>query len=223
MPMPVFEQLLVWMDPVKRPGPESMAVDDWILETMETPVLRVYGWLNKWGSIGYFADLATAKAALPELEWVRRRTGGGVVDHRTDWTYTVFAPADTGIARIRGAESYRIIHEALVGALRHEDIDAFLSRGADSSVAALCFDSPVGHDLIDAEGRKLAGAGQRRTRQGLLHQGSVAVPCDEDSSRGRSGRLADLLAEKWRFVDLHVPHGWISGRIHSHYSRPDRA
>lgn len=223
MPMTVFEQLLVWIDPVKRPGPDSMAVDDWILETMETPVLRVYGWLGEWGSIGYFADLATAKATLPELEWVRRRTGGGVVDHRADWTYTVFAPAGNGIARMRGAESYRIIHEALVGALRHEAIDVFLSRGADASAAALCFESPVGYDLIDAAGRKLAGAGQRRTRQGLLHQGSVAVPCDEDVSRGRSGRLAGLLAEKWRPVDLHVPDEWISGRIQSHYNRPDRA
>jgi lipoate-protein ligase A len=39
-----------------------------------------------------------------------------------------------------------------------------------------CFEKPVAWDLVDRQGRKLAGAGQRRTRRGLLHQGSVVVP-----------------------------------------------
>ena len=39
----VFERLLLWLDPVKRPGPEAMAVDEWLLETAAQPILRVYG------------------------------------------------------------------------------------------------------------------------------------------------------------------------------------
>lgn len=215
--MPVFEQLHVWIDPVKRPGPEAMAVDEWLLETVEVPVLRIYGWQGEWGSIGYFGKLASAQTAFPELEWVRRWTGGGTVDHRADWTYTVVAPADSSIAGMRGAESYRILHEALAQALRDESIDAHLSPGADLTGAALCFENPVGHDLIDSVGRKLAGAGQRRTRRGLLHQGSVAAPCDTDVSEKRGGRMAVLIAVRWKKVELQPPTDWIDHNIRSRY------
>lgn len=220
--MPVFEQLNVWIDPVKRPGPEAMAVDEWLLETMVTPVLRIYGWLGEWGSVGYFGQLTAARAAFPELEWVRRWTGGGTVDHRADWSYTVVAPAGTVIAGLRGAESYRILHEALARTLLDEGIDARLSTGADLTGAALCFENPVGHDLIDPAGRKLAGAGQRRTRRGLLHQGSVAAPCDEETSSKRSARLADLLANQWLHVDLQPPRSWLVGKINFRYGNPER-
>jgi len=219
--MAAFEQLCVWIDPVKRPGPEAMAVDEWLLETMEVPVLRIYGWLGAWGSVGYFGKLGAARVAFPELKWVRRWTGGGTVDHRADWTYTLISPSGAGIAGLRGAESYRIIHEALALALRDEGIDARLSSGADLTGSALCFENPVGHDLMDPAGRKLAGAGQRRTRRGLLHQGSVAAPCDEETSRTRSGRLADLLASQWSQVDLQPSCDWLAAKIQSRYGQED--
>jgi lipoate-protein ligase A len=218
--MPVFEQLQVWMDPVKRPGPEAMAVDEWLLETAEIPMLRIYGWQGEWGSVGYFGKLADARAAFPELEWVRRWTGGGTVDHRADWTYTLIAPAGSGIAGLRGAESYRLIHEALALALRQEGIDARLSSGQDETGAALCFKNPVGHDLIDPAGSKLAGAGQRRTRRGLLHQGSVAVPCDGENSFKRAWRLADLLTDQWLRVERNPPSDMIAFKIQSRYGAP---
>jgi lipoate-protein ligase A len=215
--MSVFEELQVWMDPVKRPGPEAMAVDEWLLETMKTPLLRIYGWLGDWGSVGYFGNLAVAQAAFPGNSWVRRWTGGGTVDHRADWTYTLVAPAGSGIAEMHGSERYRIVHEALLLALRAESIHASLSDGTDLTGAAVCFQNPVGHDLIDPARRKLAGAGQRRSRCGLLHQGSVAAPCDEKISEKRAGLLAAALAMRPRQVELEVPRDWIEQRIRSRY------
>jgi lipoate-protein ligase A len=213
--MPVFDELCVWLDPVKRPGPEAMAVDEWLFENSETPVLRIYRWSGEWGSIGYFGKLATARAAFPEIEWVRRWTGGGVVDPRADWTYTI--AAGSGITGLRGAESYRIMHAALAQVLQAEGIDARLGSGADESSTALCFEKPVEHDLVDATGRKLAGAGQRRTRRGLLHQGSVAAPCDVGVSETRSARLAELLSETWRIADLQPPRDWLDDRVRLRY------
>jgi lipoyl(octanoyl) transferase len=52
------------------------------------PVLRVYGWQGNWGSLGYFGKSPKRVAGFPEIDWVRRWTGGGTVDHRADWTYT---------------------------------------------------------------------------------------------------------------------------------------
>jgi lipoate-protein ligase A len=197
-----------------------MAVDEWLLETATIPVLRVYGWQGNWGSVGYFGKISEARARFPEIDWVRRWTGGGTVDHRADWTYTVVAPAGSPLALQRGAGSYRILHAALADALAAEGIIARLSSGADQTGATLCFENPVGHDLVDPAGRKLAGAGQRRTRLGLLHQGSVAVACCAELSRIRAMRLAAALSESSQTVDLQPPEPIIGRMISTRYGCP---
>ncbi len=189
--MELFRKLLLWIDPEARPGPEAMAVDEWLLETATTPVLRVYRWAGDWASVGYFGQLAAARAAFPGAGVVRRWTGGGMVDHRADWTYTLAVPLTEPLANQRGAGSYRDIHEILAHVLDGEGITASLSLGAEETGDALCFANPVTHDILGQGGIKLAGAGQRRSLQGLLHQGSVAVPCPDDAHTGSHGSLAE--------------------------------
>jgi hypothetical protein len=70
----VFERLHLWIDPLERPGPEAMAVDEWLLENATLPVLRVYRWRGEWGSVGYFGKLAEARHSFPGISWVRRWT-----------------------------------------------------------------------------------------------------------------------------------------------------
>jgi lipoate-protein ligase A len=215
----LFDRLQLWIDPVKRPGPEAMAVDEWLLEVAEAPVLRVYGWLGEWGRLGYFGNLAAARDSLPGLDWVRRWTGGGTVDHRADWTYTVVAPAGEPLAKARGAESYRLIHEALESVISAEGIAARISSGDDETGAALCFENPVNHDLVAADGRKLAGAGQRRTRFGLLHQGSVAGVCDSGLSASRASQLASRMAGFWEIRDFLPPAEIIAAKVAARYAQ----
>ncbi len=217
----VFEKLLLWMDPVRRPGPEAMAVDEWLLETVNLPVLRVYAWQGDWASIGYFGEIAGARAAFPGVDLVRRWTGGGMVDHRTDWTYTIVAPHGEPLAGWRGAESYLRIHTALAEALRVGGIEARISGGDLETGAALCFENPVPHDLLDAEGRKLAGAGQRRSRLGLLHQGSVAAGCTDGSvSIRRATAFADRISASWQAFSFLPAADDLADRIAARYANP---
>ncbi len=218
--MKVFEKLLLWVDPVRRSGPEAMAVDEWLLETARIPVLRVYGWAGAWASVGYFGEIAGAAALFPGVGLVRRWTGGGTVDHRADWTYTVVAPHGVPLAGWRGAESYRRIHAALAATLAAEGIDAWSSDGGNETGAALCFENPVSHDLLGADGRKIAGAGQRRTRQGLLHQGSVSAACaDEVASGNRAEDFASRLAGDWGILRIEPDSSDIIGRVGARYAR----
>jgi lipoyl(octanoyl) transferase len=217
--MAEFEKLAVWIDPLKRTGPEAMAVDEWLLETVKIPLLRVYGWQGNWGSLGYFGKISAARSALPEIEWVRRWTGGGIVDHRADWTYTLVVPAGESLCQYRGAESYQLIHRALREALKDE-IDVRLSPGDQQTGADLCFNNPVGHDLVDSEGRKLAGAGQRRTKSGLLHQGSLALPCENADSILRAARFASALARQWERVDVTLSADEIMQKLCGRYADP---
>jgi lipoate-protein ligase A len=215
----VFRRLALWLDPVPRPGPEAMAVDEWLLEQAATPLLRVYQWAGPWATIGCFGDLNAARAAIPGVGWVRRWTGGGVVDHRADWTYTLALPAGEPLVAYRGAESYRRIHQALEEALGLEGMAARLSNGGEQTGSALCFANPVPHDLVDPAGAKLAGAGQRRTKTGLLHQGSVAAaPESPQTSRRRAELLAGRLAESWETTNLSPPPALISAKVTARYA-----
>jgi lipoate-protein ligase A len=55
-----------------------------------------------------------------------------------------------------------------------------------------CFANPVRADVM-IDGRKIAGAAQRRTRGGLLHQGSIQ---HVDLGNGLAERFASKLSER---------------------------
>ena len=214
------QSLNLWIDPEARTGPESMAIDEWLLGLNREPVLRVYRWKGEWGSIGYFDRLSKAREAFPGLQWVRRWTGGGTVDHRNDWAYTLVVPhSSTGERRLGGADSYRNIHSALAKALEPEGLDVRLSCGNESTGATTCFDNPVCHDLINSEGKKLAGAGQRRSNIGMMHQGSVALPIEDEAGfNQRAERLAETLSSgDWFSSQLQVPADWLKLTVSQRY------
>ena len=161
-----------WKDPLVRSGPENMAVDSWLLERGE-PVLRVYGWKGDWCSMGYFGSADEARSVVPGPSLVRRATGGGFVDHRDDLTYTIVVPRTSRLAGLKGSGSYRVVHEALAEALKEAGMEVGIVKEDALVRSPVCFEKPVAWDILDEAGRKVAGAGQRRTRSGLLHQGSV--------------------------------------------------
>jgi len=183
-----------WDDTRARSGPENMAVDAWLLDTAACPVLRVYRWEDGWGSIGVFGSLAAARAAFADgpRQWVRRMTGGGVVDHRRDWTYTLVIPRGAG-AELTASASYQMIHAAVAAALTGAGEPVRMLDECGCGEAAACFAKPVAFDLVDAQGNKRAGAGQRRSRHGLMHQGSVLTGTAE--RKGLGAALAAALGE----------------------------
>ena len=185
----VFEQLAVWVDPIARSGAENMAVDEWLMmEFRSLPLIRFYEWRQDEVSFGYFSELAKVRSQFPNVQhFVRRWTGGGVVDHRIDCTYTLVIPRDSQLARLRGAESYGLIHRAVTEALNSCGIPATLTEQDSGNGSNLCFQNPVAYDVVTPSGNKLAGAGQKRTKKGLLHQGSVLL-------------ISDELKEQWREV-----------------------
>lgn len=217
-------ELELWIDGAERDGFANMAVDEWLLETVARPLLRVYRWAPGWGSFGYFVPEAEAAASLAGLKRVRRWSGGGIVDHRADWTFTLAVPGRDWLAGAKGAASYREIHAALAAALTAAGHDARLAAAAAPARGGDCFAHAVEHDLIDGRGRKLAGGGQRRSRDGLLHQGSVALPrgAEVDDSR-LGGELARALAAEVGTVAPEPPDAEIARRVAARYGRADWA
>ncbi|MBI5396607.1 MAG: lipoate--protein ligase family protein [Verrucomicrobia bacterium] len=165
----------LWNDAARDPA-LNMALDEALLRTAGErgrPLLRVYRWNAPAVSIGFFQKFAPELA--PGRPVVRRPTGGGLVDHARDATYTVVAPPGHALYRMPTAESYRAIHEAVAAALQRLGVAARLAPCCAPERSGVCFAAPVKFDVV-ADGRKVAGAAQRRLKCGLLHQGSVLLP-----------------------------------------------
>lgn len=176
---PPLRRLWLWHDREAHSAAHNMARDEALLRVTSRPVLRIYRWHVSALSFGCFVPWREAKAARGNAvqEMVRRWTGGGVVPHGdgTDWTYSLILPRHESLARVPISDSYRTIHLALVRALQHVGVPATFAAAPAPGLGGLCFAAPVAYDVM-AEGRKIAGAAQRRTRHGLLHQGSVQLP-----------------------------------------------
>lgn len=162
------------------PAAENMARDWLMLERFaqpESPRLRTYGWAEVAWTFGYSQAWEAARASVGEnAALIRRATGGGLVDHRADWTYALVMPASEAWSQARAAESYRIVHEALAGALRSAGVPVKLAGAPDEGAKGLsvCFTRAERNDLVRADdGRKIAGAAQKRNKKGMLLQGSV--------------------------------------------------
>jgi lipoate-protein ligase A len=167
----IFEELLLLTDHVPHAGPYNMAMDEVLLRAAVQPLLRIYRWSAPTVSFGYFGRFREVQPLWPGRALVRRWTGGGMVPHGDDLTYTLVVPKSDSFAAQPAAESYRMIHEAVAEALGAAGGALSLAAGAPK-VSNECFANPAAHDILAGE-TKIAGAAQRRTRHGLLHQGSI--------------------------------------------------
>lgn len=155
-----------------------MALDEILLETVSQlghPVLRFYQWTEAAASFGYFQKFAEVERMTRLRPLIRRPTGGGLVPHDADWTYSlVFPPADAWY-RLRALESYRRLHQWVQAAFSKTGLKTELSPGCPKESLGQCFVGAEQFDVVWLD-HKIAGAAQRRTRQGLLIQGSIQPP-----------------------------------------------
>ncbi len=176
----LFANLTVHYD-----GPHSaalnMAIDEALLGVAVSPTLRFYRWRSPALSFGYFGKFSDVAIYAGDRDLVRRWTGGGIVFHGDDLTYSIVIPANDPALDESSIAIYEKIHRALCRALAGHNKGAQLvtvatvnhrRAGDRRSLDNECFANPVRADVM-IDGRKIAGAAQRRTRRGLLQQGSI--------------------------------------------------
>jgi len=176
----------------------NMAVDEAVLmhciQGESPPTLRFYEWEKPSISVGYAMDVeAEVNLSLcreKDVPVVRRMTGGGLVFHQCDITYTVVFPEDFRSEKERGSgkrlsvlETYRLVNRALAEGLREAGVLTSLLGREESEASGsrrggnVCFSNPTVYDILH-DGRKLAGSAQRRKRGWVLHQGSMLFSSD---------------------------------------------
>ena len=123
----------------------------------------------------------------------------------------------------RATESYRVVHECLAQALRELGQAATVKKQRDAATSAapggqdltgfamsepgVCFQRAELYDVVhEYTGEKIAGAAQKRNKQGLLFQGSIWKPALERCDWEVFGaRFAVALAEAAAVPALPVP------------------
>ena len=164
----------------------NMAMDEALLEAVSRlgrPVLRFYGWMDPAATFGYFQKYADVERATLLRPLIRRPTGGGIVPHDADWTYSFVVPPNHEWHLLKAEESYRRVHDWLRLAFAELKVKTELAPSRrqsaignrQSAIPSACF---AGHEKFDLlwRGKKIAGAAQRRNKLGLLIQGSVQPP-----------------------------------------------
>ncbi|MDD5140593.1 MAG: hypothetical protein PHY43_10085 [Verrucomicrobiales bacterium] len=176
----------------------NMAQDEALLEAMprlQKPVLRFYGWTEPAASFGYFQKFSEVGRATNLRPLIRRLTGGGIVPHDADWTYSAVFPPGHKWHSLKAEESYRRIHDWLRLTFAELKVKTELAPCCKKSLPGQCF---VGHEKSDLlwSGKKIAGAAQRRNKLGLLIQGSVQPP-PVSLARNDFERAMRVVAEKY--------------------------
>ena len=171
----ILSLLQLWEDSLPRIPAWQMACDEALLHFCEMPVLRVYRWAAPAVTFGYAQRLAAVEPLARRLPLMRRWSGGGMVFHGSDVTLALAIPASEAAASGSSRDIYSAIHESLLPAIQKYLPDARLVLPEECRCGPVCFESPVAFDII-AGASKICGGALRRSKAGVLYQGSLHLP-----------------------------------------------
>ena len=169
-------------------GSLNMAVDEYLLHSLEKDsqtYLRFYQWEKPTVSLGFSQSIekvANLKYCRENsIDIVRRITGGKLVLHHQEITYSVCS-SDNITFPPTLSESYRFISEALIQGLKKMGIDAYLASEAPASYKKgnlPCFSYPARNE-IEVDGKKIVGSAQKRLGARFIQHGSIPVEDNGD-------------------------------------------
>jgi lipoate-protein ligase A len=151
----------------------------------DSPVLHFYEFIKPSFTFGVFIKpetLMEPKVYIKDFDFSKRPTGGGVLFHISDFSFSCFIPKSHPGYFEDVMECYKYINERVCKALIEFVCDkegefsllAESSSPMDEDCKHFCFAKPTKYDIMFA-GKKLAGGAQRRKSGGYLHQGSISL------------------------------------------------
>jgi lipoate-protein ligase A len=202
-----------------------MAVDEAIflniLKKGGPPTLRIYGWRPAAYSLGYFQDASSEldleACRRDDISYVRRMTGGGIIYHDEELTYSLTCRKDDINAKdIK--QSFKKISSFLIKTYEKLGLKASyadeigLNKTDEREFSSFCFAANEACDII-IKGRKIGGNAQRRRKGVIFQHGSIPLKLDihrclnmlknpDYSSVNRFCSLESLLKKPLTFYEL---------------------
>lgn len=167
------------------PAQDNMNLDaDLLAEQASKPshILRFYEWQAPSITFGHFIDphqhLNLDEASTLGIEVARRPTGGGVISHFSDFTFSLLVPKDSPYYTTDTLTNYCFVNEYIKKSLQTlSNINLTLLQQQDNGPVALdhfCMAKPTVLDVMCGP-LKVSGGAQRRTKHGFLHQGTISL------------------------------------------------
>lgn len=202
--------LLRWICDPPRDGPTNMARDETLLTLVGSgqspPTLRFYRWSPAAISLGYFQPIAEFESLPPpagRLPVVRRTTGGGAILHDRELTYALVLPWSHALLKKGPNALYDHVHGIVAEFLGSHGLAVAPGPGTPGGCSHrgpfFCFERHSCFDLL-ADGRKLMGSAQRRTRWAVLQHGSLIL--ERTYLQQVSAAVADTITLD---IDTHLP------------------
>ncbi len=164
-----------------------MAVDEYLFiraREKGRTYLRFYRWARPTVSLGYGQDAGRAAdldfCRANGIDVVRRMTGGKVVLHNKELTYSL-ASSDKETFTSTLRDSYQLISLALIKGLALMGLSARLAPASPPAYVRgtmPCFAFPA-RDEVEIGGRKIIGSAQKRTGAAFIQHGSIPLEKEE--------------------------------------------
>jgi lipoyl(octanoyl) transferase len=187
MTLPVFP---IWrlIDTGCLDAYSNMAVDEALLRSFDPstslPILRLYGWEPAALSLGRFQRvdevLNLQRCQVDGVQIVRRITGGGVIYHADELTYSLVCSPGQIPPTSSIKDSFRVLTRFLVdfylrlGLVAAHALDVVLPGTALGERADFCFAGRESFDILIG-GKKIGGNAQRRRKDVIFQHGSIPL------------------------------------------------
>lgn len=199
--------LIIDREPLK--GSWNMAVDDYLFRSLgEEPrtYLRFYRWKRPTASIGYSQKASKVVdvdyCGKNGIDIVRRITGGKMVLHHKEVTYSVCS-SDEEIFPPNLAGSYSLVSQALMRGLERMGLHPCLADSSPDFYARgdlPCFSYPARNE-VEVMGKKIIGSAQKRVGSKFLQHGSI--PLEEDEELLQSVSTLPEKSGNIRMISIH--------------------
>lgn len=154
----------------------NMRYDSLLLQNGQMPTLHFYDWTMPSATYGYFIN-PNDFFVSSTIDVAKRPTGGGILFHICDFTFSLFIPSSHPAYSTNTLQNYATINQAVAKAIQYFDPSlktTLLASEVSSTYGSFCMTNPTIYDIL-ISGKKVGGAAQRRTKEGILHQGTIAL------------------------------------------------
>lgn len=205
----------------EKSAEENMRFDAELLEKaldFSEPVLHFYEWKSPSATYGYFANPASLLflEQAESLDLAKRPTGGGVIFHIWDFAFSILVPSRSPLYSINTLDNYALINTMVLSS-----IESFLEKSTSLHLVPqdglalsgdckhFCMAKPTQYDVM-WRNKKIAGAAQRKTKKGFLHQGSICLQLPDRNYLNRVIRSQEVIDAMYAHTSPLLGEGFVS-------------
>ena len=176
---------------------ENMATDDALLSSYEEGdmgIFRLYSWENSF-TIGLSQKFDNYPiTSLYKGNYAKRITGGGVLFHGHDLSYSLVIPTNL-LEGLNIKESYEKICTFILKFYKKLGLDAKYVKDCNTVELSKNEYCQVGFEAYDIliDGKKIGGNAQRRTKKAIFQHGSI--PLFKNNDKNLDGKIGYTLEE----------------------------